>query len=105
MHAEQNVQPNDQSAAGKTSGAYQTAGGVTDSNAKLEVGLEDKENDPGLLAKIEEAKAKDKKEEEEIEAYLKPYKDVGEFKKILKYNNPMYLIPLACLLSAFAGFT
>lgn len=69
------MQANDESAAGKTAGAYQTAGGVTDSNAKLEVGLEDKENDPGLLAKIEEAKVKDKKEAEDIEAILKPYQD------------------------------
>ena len=54
---------------------------------------------------MEEAKAKDKKEKEDLEAYLKPFQDQSEFSKIFKYNNPAYLIPIACVLSAAAGFT
>jgi len=67
--------------------------------------LEDMENDPGLKIKLEEAKEKDEKEEEEIKEYLKPFNETSDFNKIFKYNNPIILIPIACLCSAAAGFT
>ena len=52
-----------------------------------------------------ECKDKDKREEEELEKYLEQFKTDSNFKKIFKYNNPVWLIPLACLASAAAGFT
>lgn len=68
------------------------------------VDADDKENDPGLKEKIEQAKVKDEKEKEDIEAYLKTFKD-SEFAKIYKYNHPVILIFPACFLSACTGFT
>lgn len=52
-----------------------------------------------------EAKEKDKNEDEEVEKYLKPFKDEGNFNKIFKYNDPIWLIFIACIFSAAAGFT
>jgi hypothetical protein len=54
---------------------------------------------------MEEAEAKDKKEEEEIEEYLKSVKVKGDFMRVMALNEPLFLIIIACIGAAIAGFS
>lgn len=54
---------------------------------------------------MDQCKLKDKKEEEELEKYLEQFKKDSNFSKLMEHNRPLWLIFVACVCSAAAGFT
>lgn len=61
--------------------------------------------DPIVSEKLDIADENDKKEEEEIEAFLKECGKTSGFSKVMKYNNPKILIIPALLAVAANGAT
>jgi hypothetical protein len=54
--------------------------------------------------KLNEADDLDEEKAKKLEEYLKPLKEKSDFVKVLKYNEPMWLVFPACLAVAAAGF-
>lgn len=65
----------------------------------------DNENDPGLLEKLQQAKEKDQKEEEEVKKILEPLEAKNDFMKVMEYNNPKILIVIGVISAATFGFS
>lgn len=61
--------------------------------------------DPVISEKLDIADYNDKKEEEEIEAFLKKSGKTSGFSKVMKYNHPKILIIPALLAVAANGAT
>lgn len=78
---------------------------AADSEDKNGLAPIDNENDPGYIEKMQQAKEKDQKEEEEIKEYLKPFQEKNDFLKVMAFNNPKILIVVACTAAAAFGFS
>lgn len=60
--------------------------------------------DADVAEKLNQADEQDERREKEIEEMLKPLRAQSDFMKVMAYNNPKALIPVACLLVGAAGF-
>lgn len=88
--------------ANKAEGATASAARAQESDAE---GASDPKNDPGFKEKITKAEEMDKQEKEEIDKVLEKCKETSDFMRVMEHSEPAYLIVIACIASAFVGFT